>query len=336
MKLRESNFFTEPLQQATTGFVAIGDTACKQAEQMARIYHDHKATGQIGVIALIKVSTEVYDDAKRIGKQFPRNQRHKVVGCCVKNTTLIRELEKSEEFAKSKKGIWNPKLKEAVDKIVDLLETHQVSTVVVYLGSGGHAVIGRELITMLKAKYTGVHFVTVLCKPYHDKLCEPIYENNQEFVVRSGTLSIVFDSELIENSFDARDHANNKNLFALLNEKKTATNKSAPDMLGLMETHKHYALKTIVRSNPLYCKQGLLWDTRKNHRDVTTDALVRGIEEIGVNQSCLYAISGNTTDGQIKNAIVQIGKGRSDFDLNYRLLPTDNKDTLLIGKLEPC
>lgn len=337
MKLPEYSFFTEPLQLARTGYIGIGDTGCKQVELMARIHHEQKATRQVGVMALVKVSTEVYEVAKRVAKYFPKKERQKIIGSVANGTSLFNELEKSEEFAENRRGTWLPKVKDTIEKIVDLLETHQVGTIVVYLSSGGNAVIGRKLITLLKEKYTGVHFVVVLCKPYHDKLCEPIYENNQEFVVRSGTLSIIFESQLIENSFETRDYANNKSLFTLLNERKTATNKSAPDMLGLMEAHKHYALKIAVRGNPLYRKQGLLWDTTRNHRDVTTDAIVRGIEEIGVCQNCLYTIAGNTTDGQIKNGIMQIGKGSEGFDLNYRLLPTEkSKDTLLIGKLEPC
>jgi len=337
VKLPEFNFFTEPLQLASIGFVALGDTACNQAKQMAKILQEQKATSQVGVMALVKVSTEVYDDAKQIAKHFPKKERSRIVGICSKTTTLLRELEKNEEFAEGKRGTWLPKLQNGVDRIVDLLQTNQVSTVVVYLGAGGHALLGRELITLLKKKYASVHFVVVLCKPYHDKLCEEIYENNQEFVVRSGTLSIIFESELVENTFDARDYVNNKNLFALLNERKTATNKSAPDMLGLMEIQKHYALRISVRDNPLYRKQGLLWDAKKNHRDITTDAIERGIEALGVCQSCLYTVTGNTTDGQIKNAITQIGRGDKNFDLNYRLLPTEkSKNILLIGKLEPC
>ncbi|MDE1727145.1 MAG: hypothetical protein KGH89_07795 [Thaumarchaeota archaeon] len=336
MKSAESKFFTDPFQLASIGIVAVGDTACKQAEQFSKILHKHEAIYQVGVVALVKISTEVYEDAKQIAKRFPKKERHKVVGICAKNTTLIRELEKSEEFAESKRGVWLPKLKDGIDRIVELLETHQVSIVVVYLGSGGHATLGRELITILKERYTGVHFVVVLCKPYHDKLCEPIYKNNQKFVVKGGTLSVIFESELVENSFEAKDIENNTSLFALLNERKTATNKSAPDMLRLMEAHKQYVIKTAVRSNPIYRKQGLLWDTTNNHRDVTTDTIVRGIKEIGICQDCLYVISGRTTDGQIKNGIMQIGKGGKGFDLNYRLLPTEKNDTLLIGKFEPC
>jgi hypothetical protein len=325
------------MQLNNVAYVCIGDTACEQGKRIVEVHYENDAIDQIGCVVLAKINTGVYHEAEQVGKFFPKGERKKVAGACLKETIALRELEKSEEFAQSKRGIWLPKLKELVSWIVDRLQGSQVDIVVVYMSAGGHAVIARELIQMLRSKWRSGHFVSVLCKPYNEPLCETIYENNKAFVVAEGLISIEFESELLGKSFEPRDYSNNLSLFTLLNERRTGTKKSAQDLLGLMDKDKHYSLKLEIGGNPKYRREGWFRNSVENHKDITTDAVKRGVEDVGVCAKCIYTISGNTSDGQIQDAIVELGKGNERFHLNYRLLHTPrNMDLILIGKYEPC
>lgn len=336
-KLSRSNFLTEPLQLSSLGVIAIGDAPCKLAKNFVLACKSQGAIDQLGVVAVAKVNSDVYGQALAISKRLPKVMRNRVIGACLKDTMALRELEKSEEFAEEKRGIWNPKLKQLLGSVLDKIQANQVEIVVLFHSSGGHSVISREFAQGLKTKYKGLHFVNVLVRPQNDLLCEPIHENNKAFCVRNNLLSIELESELTGNSFVARDFVNCLLLLALLNERKTGIERSAPDTLKLAEVWKHYQLKVDAKANALYQKQGWFGKKIFNHRDITTDSIQRGIEDIGVCSKCIYPIVGNATEEQVRNAIRYIGRGDKAFDLNYRLLPTPRSmETLLIGKLEPC
>lgn len=335
--MSRSKFLTENIQLSSIGVCGFGDNGTQQVLNLVRACYSQGTTEQLGVMAMAKVNTDVYADAVAISKMLPKEMRNRVIGACLKSTIALRELEKSEKFAEEKRGIWLPKLKQLVEVVVDKMQAHQVEDVVLYHSSGGNAVISREFALMLMEKYKGLHFVNVLSRPQNDLLAEPIHENNKEFCIRHGLLSIEIESELSGNSFAPRDFINNLSLLALLNENKTGVSRSAPDTLRLAEIGMHHQLKIQVVANAQYQKQEWVGKKIYNHRDITTDSIQRGIENIGVCQKCIYSIVGHATEEQVRTAIKYIGKGKEDFALNYRLLPTTrNMESLLIGKLEPC
>lgn len=332
-----SNFLTEPLQLSSQGVIAFGDGATNRGLSYVMACQSQGVTKQLGVVAFAKVNTDVYVDAVAGSKMLPREMHNIVIGACLKDTLSLRELEKNEEYAEEKRGIWSPKLKQLVEVVVNKIQANQVENVILFHSSGGHAVISRDFALMLKAKYKGIHFVNILSKPQNDPLCEPIHRNNKEFCIRNGLLSIEVESELSGNSFAPRNFLNMLSLLALLNERKTGVSRSAPDTLRLAEIGMHHRLKVDVVSNAQYQKQGWFGKKIYNHRDITTDSIQRGIENIGVCQKCIYSVVGHTTEEQVRTAIRNIGRGKEDFALNYRLLPTPRSmNKILIGKLEPC
>lgn len=317
--------------------IGIGDNGVRQAKSFVMACHSQGVISQIGVVALAKINTDVYPEAIALSKMFPKAMRNRVVCACLKDTIALRELEKDEQFAEAKRGIWLPKLQQLLEIVIDKMQAHQVEIVVVFHSAGGHSVISREFAEMLLGIYKGLHFVNVLSRPQNDPLCEPIHQNNKEFCIRNGLLSIETESELTGNSFAPRDFVNNLSLLALLNEKKTGVSRSAPDTLRLSKIGMHHQLKIMMVANAQYQKQGWFGKKIYNHRDIVIDSIQRGIENIGVCQKCIYTIVGNTTEEQVRNAIRYIGRGKVDFALNYRLLPTPKSmDKILIAKLEPC
>jgi len=336
-KLSQSNFLIEDLQLSNLAVAGLGDNATQQVLNFGGACHSQGVLEQIGVVGVGKVNTDVYADAMAIAKMFPKEMQNRIIGACLKNTIALRELEKSEEFALSKRGIWLPKLKQLVQVFVDKMQANQVGVMVLYHSSGGHSVISREFALMLKDKYKGLHFVNILSKPQNDPLAEPIHQNNKEFCIRNGLLSIEFQSELSGNSFGQRDFVNNLSLLPFLNESKTGVSRSAPDTLRLLEIGKHYHLEVAVVANAQFQKQDWFGKKIYNHRDITTDSIQRAFEDLGVDQTNIYSVVGHTTEEQVRKAIYEIGGGKEDFALNYRLLPTTrNMESLIIGKLEPC
>lgn len=336
-KLSRSSFLTEPLQLSNIGVIGLGDGARNGTEQFVKACHSQGVIEQLGVIGLAGVNTDVYSQAMAVAKMLPKEMRNRVIGACLKDTIALRELEKSEEVAEDKRGVWLPKLKQLVEVVVDKVQANQVGIVVLEHSAGGHSVISREFALMFQDKYKGLHFVNVLTKPNNDPLAESIHQNNKEFCIKNGLLSIELGSELSGNSFAPRDFINRLSLVAVLNEKKTGVSRSAPDTLRLLKIGMHYQLKIGVVANAQYQKQEWFGKKVYNHRDITTDSIQRGIENIGVCQKSVYTIVGNTTEEQVRNAIRYIGKGKEGFFLHYRLLPTPRSmDAILIGKLEPC